>query len=86
MHLPLVHWAHWGLSAEEGHQKAAQGAQLLGLTAPLWPAQGNQDGAPPAAGLDAFFAAAGPRASLYRWPDPADEAQATAMEALTWTN
>ena len=86
LHLPRVFWKSWGVAPEAGLAKAVDGAAALGLTAPLWPVQDNQQGAPDAAGLNAFFAAGGPTASLWRWPGPDDAALDAQLDELDWAN
>jgi hypothetical protein len=86
LHLPKVSWKSWGLAPDAGLAKAVDGSAALGLTAPLWPVQDNQQGAPDAAGLNAFFAAAGATASLWRWPGPDDTALDAQLDELDWAN
>ena len=59
--------------------------QALGLKAPMWAAQDNEMD-PTQANLDAFFAAAGPRANLWRWPNSDTDPQFAKMQQLNWKN
>jgi hypothetical protein len=86
MHLPQTYWDAWAIGRLEGYQKALDGAALLGLTAPIWAAQDNYEGSPTVAELNAFFAAAGPMSSLWRWPNPEHGDLLTQMEQLAWGN
>jgi len=87
MHLPQTYWDAWtGVSPTAGYMKAIDGAQGLGLTAPIWAAQDNYEGTPTSAELNEFFAAAGPFSSLWRWPNPGDTALAQQMTELDWAN
>jgi len=84
-HLPQTYWDLWTTGPTGGYQKAIDGVQYLGLKAPIWAAQDNYGGAS-TAGLNEFFAVAGPWASLWRWPNPSDKALYDQLFKLDWKN
>ncbi|MBI4953959.1 MAG: hypothetical protein HY908_18180 [Myxococcales bacterium] len=86
MHLPQTYWDAWSTGPTGGFQKAVDGAQQFGLTAPLWAAQDNYEGTPTSADLNEFFAVAGPFSSLWRWPSPGDTALDQQLAELDWAN
>ena len=83
--LPQTYWDEWTTGPVGGYQKAVDGAAQLGLTAPIWAIQDDYGGAS-AADMNAFFAAAGPRASVWRWPSPGDTQIAARLAQLDWAN
>lgn len=86
MHLPQTYWDAWDISRTDGYQKAIDGAQALGLTAPIWAVQDNYEGTPTSTELNTFFSVAGPFSSLWRWPNPGDTALSEQLEQLDWVN
>jgi hypothetical protein len=69
---PQVYWSTRGISWRDGYEQAVTMAHEAGLRAPLWMVQSNENGpdgrAPSTRDLNAFFARAGPRASLWEFP------------------
>ncbi len=89
-HLPQTYYVFWSLTPTQVYNQAVQQAQDMGLTAPIWAAQQNygENGVADAtvAEMNEFFDVAGPRSSLFRWPNPGDTAIRNAMNSLHWQN
>jgi hypothetical protein len=84
--LPQVYWDLWtSTTPAKSYALAVKDAANLGLKAPMWAAQDNEMD-PTQANLDAFFAAAGPRANLWRWPNSDSDPQFAKMQKLNWQN
>lgn len=83
--LPQSYWDLWTTGPTGGLMKGREDYRKHGWTAPVWPIQDNYDGAT-VDGLNAFFDAAGPRASLWRWPNPGDLARLPPLDQLDWAN
>ncbi len=84
--LPQTYWDLWSSTTPaKSWATAVKDATNLGLKAPMWGAQDNEMD-PSAADLNAFFAVAGPRASLWRWPASDSDPQFKKMQQLNWKN
>ena len=84
--LPQVYWDLWSSTTPaKSYALAVKDAKTLGLKAPMWAAQDNEMD-PSATDLNAFFAVAGPRASLWRWPGSDSDPQFSKMQQLNWAN
>ncbi len=85
--LPQTYWDLWPTSTTPTKTvtTAQTDAANLGLKAPIWAAQDNEQD-PAVTGLKQFFTAAGPRASLWRWPNSDTDPQFAKMQQLNWAN
>ncbi len=84
--LPQTYWDLWSTTTPaKSYTTAVKDAANLGLKAPMWAAQDNEMD-PTAADMNAFFAVAGPRASLWRWPASDSDPQFAKMQKLNWKN
>ena len=84
---PQVYWSDFGTTWSNGYATAVAGITKAKLSAPLWMVQSNdsgKNGAPSSTDLNAFFAQAGPRTSLWALTSAATS-QYTQLPSLAWT-
>lgn len=88
--LPQIYWNDAGFDWQTGWARARDMLARAGLRAPIWPIQSNDPSPsgdrPGTADLEAFFGAAGPRATLYEWPAAGNPALVDQLGALGWAN
>jgi hypothetical protein len=88
--LPQTYWDKWTTGPTGGYQKALDGVKYLKLKAPVWAVQDNfgpdDKSSTTTAGLNEFFGVAGPRASLWRWPNPGLKVLNDQLKLLNWKN
>jgi hypothetical protein len=85
---PQVYWSDFETTWSNGYNVAVQGIAQAKLTAPVWMIQSNDNGAngPPAvADLNAFFAKAGTRSSLWALT-ASSSSQYAQLPALAWSS
>ena len=83
--LPQTYWDEWNTGPVGGLMKGREAYAAHGWHAPVWPVQDDYNGAS-VQGMNQYFDAAGPRASLWRWPNPADAAIRNTFGQLHWAN
>jgi hypothetical protein len=88
---PQVYWSDRGVTWKKGYDDAIAALAAKGLKAPVWIAQSNDDiynttNGPTTADLNAFFGVAGPRASLWVFPQSQWPDKVTQLADLDWAN
>ena len=90
-HFPQVYWSDRGIGWKKGYDDAVAAITALGLKAPLWIVQSNDDiynttDGPSTADLNAFFGISGPRSSLWVFPQKQWPEKVTQLYDLAWPN
>jgi hypothetical protein len=88
--MPQVYWSDRGVSWSYGYDDAVAGTKKVGIKAPMWMIQSNDDiykgGAPTTADLNAWFDKAGPKTSLWELPSSSAPSKLTQLPSLHWAN
>jgi hypothetical protein len=89
--MPQSYWSDRGVTWTKGYDETIAGTKTVGIKAPLWIIQSNDDiynggGAPTTADLNAFFDKAGVMSSLWEFPSSSAPSKLTQLASLHFPN
>ena len=88
--MPQTYWSDRGVSWTKGYDETVSGTKTVGIKAPMWMIQSNDDiaggGAPTTTDLNLFFDKAGPKSMLWELPAAGLTSKLSQLPSLHWKN